>query len=212
MPTTCLIVLRHGETCWNREGRFQGHLDSPLTPAGIEQAHALARRLAGHRFTALYSSDLGRAEATARIIAGATGQVVSIDPRLRERHLGVLQGWLPSEAKKRFPEAYGIFRKGAADQPVPGGESSVERFECVTACFSDLAKRHAGEQIVVVTHGGVLSCLIRFVLGVGLEAPRRFSRPNASWNVFLHEASKWFLHSWGDVSHLPQAGADGGEQ
>src|SRR5262245_4320439 len=129
MPTTRLIVLRHGETCWNREGRFQGHLDSPLTSVGIRQGQALARRLAGYRFSALYSSDLGRAEATARIIAEASGQEVCLDARLRERHLGVLQGQLVSEARQKFPEAYDTFKRGVADKPVPGGESNRERFE-----------------------------------------------------------------------------------
>ncbi|HXJ76547.1 MAG TPA: histidine phosphatase family protein [Candidatus Dormibacteraeota bacterium] len=205
MSATRLIILRHGETTWNREGRFQGHLDSPLTPAGLEQAHALARRLTDCAFTALYSSDLGRAEATARIIAEATGQTVRLDCRLRERNLGVLQGLLLQEAREKFPDAYALFKHGGVDEIVPGGESTRQRCDSIMACVSDLAKRHRGEQIVVVTHGGSLSCLIRYVLGIELDAPRRFSRPNASWNVFVHRAGHWFLETWGDTSHLREA-------
>jgi len=202
MSSTRMIVVRHGETTWNREGRFQGHLDSPLTPEGLEQAQALGRRLAAHPFTALYSSDLGRAEATARIIGKATNQPLRLDHRLRERNLGVLQGLLLHEAREQFPDAYALFRHGGIDEIVPGGESTRQRCEEITGCISDLAERHHGEQIVVVTHGGSLSCLMRYVLGLRLDAPRRFSRPNASWNVFVRLEDNWFLETWGDVSHL----------
>jgi probable phosphoglycerate mutase len=202
MSPTRLIVVRHGETTWNREGRFQGHLDSPLTVEGEEQARALARRLAEYSFTTLYSSDLGRAQTTANIIAKATGQTVRLDPRLRERHLGVLQGLLLPEAREKFPDAYALFKHGGVDDIVPGGESTRQRCETMTDCVHDLGQRHRGERIVVVTHGGSLSCLMRHVLGIGLDAPRRFSRPNASWNVFVHQADNWYLETWGDTSHL----------
>jgi probable phosphoglycerate mutase len=207
MATTRFIVLRHGETTWNRDERYQGHLDSPLTELGLAQAWALAHRLAKVPSTALYSSDLGRAVLTANIIAKTTGHEVRIETRLRERNLGVLQGHRVEDVKESLPDAYRLFKKGTPDQVVPEGESSRARYECVTACFEELAERHPGEQIVVVTHGGVLSCLARFVLGLPLEAPRRFTRPNAGWNRFRCQEGKWFLDTWGDISHLETVSA-----
>ena len=109
MDRTRLIVVRHGQTIWNTEGKFQGHLDSQLTPDGISQARGLARRLQNLRFSALYSSDLGRATETVRIIAAATGHGVVLDARLRERNLGVFQGLRSEEIKAAYPEWPGCF-------------------------------------------------------------------------------------------------------
>ena len=88
---TELTVVRHGETVWNNEGRQQGHLDSPLSPLGLRQAQAIANRLASERFNAIYSSDLGRAWATAERITACHDLEIHTDPRLRERHLGIFQ-------------------------------------------------------------------------------------------------------------------------
>src|SRR5215813_7701204 len=144
MATTPLIVLRHGETVWNLEGRYQGHLDSPLTATGLDQARALAERLTRHPFAALYTSDLGRALDTSRIIAERTGHTLQLDPRLRERHLGVFQGLLRAEIKEKFPEEYGRFKSGDPDHVVPGGMSSRQHSDSVLECLTDLALRHCG--------------------------------------------------------------------
>ena len=202
MAPTRLILLRHGETTWNLEGRYQGHLDSPLTPRGESQALALARRLAGVKFTALYSSDLGRAIRTAGIIAQATGHDVGPDPRLRERHLGIFQGLLKSEIKQKLHDEYRLFKTAGPDHAMPGGESARLAAERNLASLEELAHRHAGETIVVVAHGGTISALLRYTLGIPLGAPRRFERFNASWNVFTWSDGKWRLETWGDVSHL----------
>ena len=204
MATTRFIILRHGETVWNREDRYQGHLDSPLTVAGLAQARALAQRLQGCRFSALYSSDLGRARQTAQLIADQTGHRLQLDPRLRERHLGWFQGLIKAEIRQKFPDEYRLFKSGNPDYVVPGGESGRERFACVLACLEELALRHGGERLVVVTHGGVLGALVRHTLGLPLQAPRRFSRFNGSWNLFSFERGNWFLDTWGDVSHLAE--------
>jgi len=205
MSPTRLILLRHGETTWNVEGRYQGHLDSPLTPRGESQARALARRLASATFTALYSSDLGRASRTAGIIAQATGHEVRPDPRLRERHLGIFQGLHKSEIKQKLADEYRLFKTAGPDHAMPGGESARQSAERSLACLEELAHRHAGEIIAVVAHGGTISVLLRHTLGIPLETPRRFGRFNASWNVFTWHDEKWRLETWGDVSHLSDA-------
>lgn len=203
MTRTRVILLRHGETTWNLEGRYQGQLDSPLTPSGLAQARALAQRLAAVAFTALYSSDSGRALQTAACIAQSTGRQVRTDPRLRERHLGIFQNHLKTDLKRKFPADFRCFKSGGADEVIPQGESARQAADRSNGCLEELARRHGAETIVVVAHGGTLSALLRHTLGIPLDAPRGFERPNASWNVFGFDGGRWFLHTWGDVSHLP---------
>jgi len=202
MERTRLIVVRHGQTVWNSEGRFQGHLDSELTPDGIIQAQGLARRLQTHRFSALYSSDLGRAAETARIIAAATGHTLVTDARLRERNLGVFQGLRSEEIRAAYPEAHELYRGRDPDYVVPGGESLRQQVERNVACFEELAHKHSGDAVVIVTHGGVLSGFFRHVLSIPLTAPRRFDFRNCGLNVFTYREGFWTLSTWGDVSHL----------
>ena len=208
MTPTRIILLRHGETAWNLEGRYQGHLDSPLTPRGESQARALARRLAGVEFAALYSSDLGRASRTAVVISQSTNHEVRPDPRLRERHLGIFQGLLKSEIKQKLAGEYRLFKTAGPDHAMPDGESPRQSAERSLACLEELARQHPGETIVVVAHGGTISALLRHTLGIPLGTPRRFERFNASWNVFTWDDGKWRLETWGDVSHLSLAGCD----
>ena len=157
MPITRLIVLRHGETQWNAESRYQGQLDSPLTETGHAQATALAERMAREIVTALYSSDLGRARQTAEAIAARTRHAIIAHAGLRERHLGLFQGHIIRQAKDRWPEEYRQLRSGVADYEPAGGESQRALSVRIVTAFTEIAARHPGETLGVVTHGGVLS-------------------------------------------------------
>ena len=207
MEPTYVMVVRHGETEWNTEGRRQGHLDSTLTAKGRAQAEALAQRFTPESCDAIYSSDLGRAYETARTIAEKTGHEVVPDARLRERNLGIFQGLDGDEIRARYPTEYEQHRNGGADHAVPEGESFREQTERNMLCLEELAKRHAGEVIMVVTHGGVLSALFRHTLDISLDAPRRFSFKNASVNLFKFQDGVWGLETWGDITHLQRVGA-----
>lgn len=121
MTATQFILVRHGETTWNREGRIQGHLDSPLNPEGIAQAKTLAERLRVESIDVLISSDLGRARKTAQYIAIRTGNTVHVDARLRERHYGIFQGMTRSEAKSVYPDVYAQFQDETVACAIPGG-------------------------------------------------------------------------------------------
>jgi len=202
MEPTRLIIVRHGETQWNIEGRRQGHLDSPLTAQGRAQAEALARRFTTGSCSAVYSSDLGRAYDTARAIAENTGHQVVSDHRLRERHLGIFQGLDGDEIRDRYEDEYEKHKAGGADYAVPGGESFNDQVSRNLHCLEELAERHAGNAIIVVTHGGVLSALFRHTLSISLDAPRRFAFKNASVNLFKYQDKVWGLETWGDISHL----------
>jgi probable phosphoglycerate mutase len=211
MQRTQLIIVRHGETEWNIRGIRQGHLDSVLTEKGVAQAKALAQRLARENFTALYCSDLGRAVQTAKEIAALTGHEIETDPRLRERHLGIFQGLSGEEIKAKHPEEYKLHRTLGPNYVIPGGESVRQQVERNVSFLNELAARHQGEQVVVVTHGGVVSGFFRHTLSIPLEAPRRFEFVNAGLNVFVNEEGDWFLLTWGDVSHLAPGAASEGD-
>ena len=202
---TFVIAIRHGETEWNSQGRFQGHLNSELNRAGLAQAQALAERLAAERFDLLLSSDLGRAQETARAIARRSGHAIALEPRLRERRLGIFQGLTEAEARERHPEEYGRFRGRDPDYVIPGGESARQFFERSVACFTELAERHAGATLAVVTHGGVLAMLYRAARALPLDAPRDFPLHNTGINRFRRSRGAWQLQSWGDVAHLERA-------
>jgi 2,3-bisphosphoglycerate-dependent phosphoglycerate mutase len=211
MERTQVIIVRHGETEWNLKLIRQGHLDSPLTERGLAQAKALAERLMRERFTALYCSDLGRAFQTAHLIANETGHAIITDPRLRERHLGIFQGLSGDEIQRRFPAEYKLHRTVGPTYVIPGGESVEQQVARNIACLTEVAGKHAGETVVVVTHGGVLSGLFRHTFSIPFTAPRRFDFTNAGLNVFNYQDGNWFLQTWGDVSHLAPDGRSDGE-
>jgi len=209
---TQVIIVRHGETLWNIKGIRQGHLDSPLTESGRMQANALGERLKRENFGALYSSDLGRAVETAQRIAVLTGHSVLTDPRLRERHLGIFQGLTADEMKQKYPEEYQLNRSRSPNYVIPRGESIVQQVARNIAYLSEIAEKHAGETIVVVTHGGVLSGLFRHTFSIPFSAPRRFEFVNAGLNTFIYQSGAWFLQTWGDVSHLEAGALSNGDE
>jgi probable phosphoglycerate mutase len=204
MSDTVLTLVRHGETEWNAAGRIQGHLDIPLSDTGLTQAAALGRRLGGEAFDAILSSDLERALQTARPIVRHSGQTILSDPRLRERHLGVLQGLTGEEAAIRQPHAWGAFKARIPEAALEGGETFGEFSRRVVGLIEELLRTHTGSGLLLVTHGGVLDAAYRHATGMPLNAPRDFPIFNASVNVLRHRDNLWTVESWGDVSHLPR--------
>jgi len=204
---TDFIVVRHGETAWNAEGRIQGHLDSPLNEEGLAQALLLSERLAQERFSHLYSSDLGRALQTAQPIADRSGQRVIPDAGLRERHLGLFQGLTGAECKEMHALEYARFQSRDPELPVPGGESVGQVYRRVRNVFTRLASQHLGERVVAVTHGGVLNALYRLATGMPLDTPRDFPIFNAGLNVVRCTDGRWSVERWGDISHLTRDAA-----
>ncbi len=202
---TNLIAIRHGETAWNTQSRFQGHLNSALNAAGLAQADALGEYLARERFDLLLSSDLGRALQTASAIAMRSGHDIVVEPRLRERHMGIFQGLTPDEVQARYPDDYTRFRSRDPDYIIPEGESVGQLFQRSVACFTELATRHAGLTLAVVTHGGVLAMLYRHARSMPLQAPRDFPLHNTGVNRFRHRLGVWQMQSWGELGHLDLA-------
>jgi len=204
MSETLLTLVRHGETEWNAVGRIQGHLDIPLSDIGLAQAAAIGRRLGGEAFDAILSSDLERALQTTRPISRHSEQTIVRDVRLRERHLGVLQGLTGEEAAMHQPQAWQAFKARHPDAPLEGGETLAEFSRRVVGLIEHLLMTYTGSRLLLVTHGGVIDAAYRHVTGMPLNVPRDFPIYNASVNVMRHRDSIWTIESWGDVSHLPQ--------
>jgi probable phosphoglycerate mutase len=204
--TTELIVVRHGETSWNRQLRLQGQADSELSPLGLEQARALAERLAGEPFTVVVSSDLVRAGKTAQAIADRAGRTLRLDPGLRERHFGIFQGHTWDEIRSLYPADHEAYRRDPDFAPPGGGEAARDQNARVLRAFARIVSERTGERIVVVTHGGPLQDVFKHAVGLDFQSPRRFSLPNAALNVFTVTDGHYRLELWGDTRHL--AGLD----
>ncbi len=203
---TRVIVVRHGQTEWNVEARIQGQGDSKLTAEGRAQARAIAARLAAQPFDVLVSSDLGRAAETARAIAERCGKPIVLDARLRERHFGVGEGMTYEEVDSAYPGAFARIRNVDPDFVIPGGESRRQLHERVVSAMDSIARTHDGKTIVVVTHGGVLATFFRHVHAIPLDVAHPIAITNASYNVLIHDGSRWSVETWSDNAHL-----EGGE-
>ena len=177
-----LYIVRHGETMHNLENRIQGHTDSPLTLLGIRQAEAAASRLASEKFDAIYSSDLGRAKATAEIIASYHKLPVRTTELLREANLGVSQGLTRDEFAQRYPEAYRLWREDSVKNRPPGAETLEQVIERCGKFIEQVAIDHVdGENIVVIGHGGS----VRGLVCAAFDLPVRFYRSIYTSNTGL---------------------------
>jgi probable phosphoglycerate mutase len=183
---------------------MQGQTDTQLSETGRAQAAAVAARLASGGFTALYSSDLSRALDTARAVSQASGKPVVTDARLRERVFGIFEGLTREEIAARYPAELARFFTRDPDYVVPGGESMRAFHARCLGCLVDLAGRHPGQEVVVVTHGLVLDAVYRAAHGLAPESERPVPLINASLNVFVRSGSDWRMEVWGDIGHLDE--------
>jgi broad specificity phosphatase PhoE len=154
-----LLLIRHAESSWNALGRWQGWSDPGLSSRGREQAHQLARELAGAGIEAVVASDLRRARETAAIVAVALGLELAVDARLRERDLGSWSGLTTPEIAGRWPEALAQLRARDPELRPGGGESTREVQARLRSFLADLAARSGLQRVALVTHGGVIRAL-----------------------------------------------------
>ena len=205
MPVaTRICIIRHGETDWNVDRRIQGHTDIPLNETGRAQALAMAFNAAHQRFHAIYSSDLARAQETARVLASREDQQVKLLPQLRERHYGIFQGLTAEEGAALHPAAHAHYVARDPDYDFGGGESLRRFAERVSEAIAWLVRHHGGQTIAAVSHSGVLDVVYRRATGRPLSAPRDFAIPNCALNWFHFDGRGWHLEAWGDRHHLHQ--------
>jgi broad specificity phosphatase PhoE len=164
---TLVYLVRHGLTDWNQERRFQGHLDVPLNEVGVEQAKAVAQWLGRQpvSFSALYASDLSRAMQTATAIGEALGLMPICHRELREIYCGTWQGLSIHEVEAKYPEEVARWRDDETSHPFPGGESLTQLQARVFSCYRNILDKHAGDAVVIVSHGAALGVLICAALG-----------------------------------------------
>jgi broad specificity phosphatase PhoE len=168
---TELLLVRHGETAWNAEQRFQGHADPPLNDVGREQARALADELAAEQLDAIYTSDLRRASETAEIVAARLGIEVIRRRELREIDVGDWQGLTWEEIEEQYPD--GRSRWEEHGHGWEGGETYEQLRERVVAALWEIAASHPGGRVLVVGHGGTIRSVRAHVEGRSVAESRR---------------------------------------
>lgn len=158
---TTLLLVRHGETDWNAEGRLQGHTDRPLSDYGRRQARRLAEELEGEELEAIYSSDLARAHETAEIVGERLGLPVALEPDLREKDWGTWEGLNAVER----------------DRVEFVGESTEAHQERMLQTLRRIAERHPGDgRVLVVTHGGSMRRVQTAAMGMALPVVENCGR------------------------------------
>jgi broad specificity phosphatase PhoE len=205
-----LLLVRHGESTWNRVHRIQGQLDPPLSEEGRRQATQLGRRLAGHKFSAFYSSDLGRAMETAGLIGEAVGVTPTPMAEVREIYLGEWEGLHNHELEARFPQAWASWSEEPNWDLVPGGEGSAPFEARVAAAIDSIFERHPEGDVLVVTHGGVIQIALHHVVGRPGRGIFPFRIQNASLSVIEKRGGRLVVSGVNDIGHL-EVGSGGGE-
>jgi len=181
---TTLYLIRHGETPWNVEGRYQGQLDPPLNQNGRRQAQATAAQLAPLGFEAIYSSDLARAKQTAQVLANEIGLSLQLDPRLREINQGEWQGVLIGDIRARWPQDISGWENNPWQHHPPGGESLQQVQTRLFTAIDDIVTRHPQGQVAIFSHKLPIALLkIRYQ---GCPAHKIWSLlpANGAWEIF----------------------------
>ncbi|HDR2160647.1 TPA: 2,3-diphosphoglycerate-dependent phosphoglycerate mutase GpmB [Enterobacter cancerogenus] len=208
-----VYLVRHGETQWNAERRIQGQSDSPLTDKGIQQARQVADRAKTLGITHVISSDLGRTQQTARIIADACGCDVTLEPRLRELDMGILEKRHIDSLTETEEGWRRTLVNGTEDGRIPDGESMQELSVRMHAALAECLKLPAGSRPLLVSHGIALGCLVSTILGLPAYAERRLRLRNCSISRIDYQESQWLASGWvvemaGDISHLDAPALD----
>jgi probable phosphoglycerate mutase len=170
MLSTHVVIIRHGQSQGNAEGRFGGHTDTPLSPRGRRQAQATAKALASEKFAAIYSSDLPRAIETATPLARLTRAPLETTEALRERSVGVMEGLTFEEAAEQHPEQYQALLRRDFEHVLLGGESYRQTLDRASRKLDEAIEQHKGGRIAIFAHTGTICILILHLMGA-LDAP-----------------------------------------
>ena len=185
--TTQLVLIRHGQTQWNRVGRWQGQANPLLSMLGRRQARRAGKELLGARLEHLYSSDLHRALETAQIIGAALGLAVIPDPRLREINLGRWQGMLSVDIETQYPDEFRRWHTSPLTMRPPDGEDIHTLAARVLEAISEIALRHPGQRIGVVAHELPIAVVLAHVRGVDLAHLRALIPATGTWQEVTWE-------------------------
>ena len=200
---TTIIMVRHGQTEWNRVERFRGRADVPLNETGLEQARATGERVAASwRPVAVYSSPLSRAVKTAEAIASHFNLPVQVHPNLIDIHYGQWQGLTPEEVRERWPDALAMWYEAPHQAQIPEGETLNELRTRAMAVVHELSARHPSQTIVIVGHTVINRIILLGILGLGNERFWRIKQDTCAINVFEAEDGVFTLVSLNDTCHI----------
>ena len=200
-----IVLVRHGVTDWNRQGRFQGHLDPPLADDGRLEAELLAARLERDellRPTRIVSSTLARALQTAEAIGARVGVAVEPDARLIEIGQGEWEGRTHADLAVSDADRYAAWRRDAGIRQPPGGESIESATQRVRDLLGEIDRPDGRWPLCVVSHGGTLRIMARVLMRTSTSAPWSLDVDNASMSVCSAVDDRWRLDRWNDTFHL----------
>jgi broad specificity phosphatase PhoE len=204
--TTQILLVRHGQTAWNREERVRGRSDVPLDETGRWQAQVTARYVAARwPLAAIYASPMGRAMDTAQAIADAQGLTVQPHPGLLDLHFGEWEGLALTEVKARYPDMLHAWFTAPQSVRFPGGEGLDEVRQRSSAALAELAARHEGTTIGLVAHTVVNRVLLCAVLGLGNDHFWHLGQDTCAVNLIEWDGQRYTLALLNDTSHMWRA-------
>jgi probable phosphoglycerate mutase len=202
---TQLILVRHGQTEWNRVERFRGRADVPLNETGLAQAAATAQRVAQEwKPAAVYSSPLSRAVKTAEAIATNLGLAVQVLDGLADIDYGEWQGLTNEEVRQRWPEQWELWYRHPEIVSIPGGETLADLRSRAMTTVAGVAAQHLGQTVVLVGHTVINRVILLGVLGLGNDRFWHLQQDTCAINVIEAQAGDYVLVSMNDTCHLRQ--------
>ena len=203
---TRLYLIRHGETLWNRAGKYQGWTNISLSEEGVEQAKLLGKRFQYLPLDRIYVSPLDRALATAQEIANVKGIPITINEYFKEINFGEWEGYTIPELTEKFGKPYIDFFKNPFEHPMPGEGSFQNVGKRAMAGYEEIMKNHKGEKIAIVSHGGLLRVLLVELLGLDFNIYQSMWLTNTSITVVdIYEDGRKYLMTLNDKAHLEMA-------
>ena len=199
---TKVILVRHGETLWNLEMKYQGHCDVALTEKGVAQAMLAAQRLADENISAVYASDLSRALKTAECIGAQHNLPVVAIPELREINFGEWEGLTYEGINNQWSDTMANLFTHPDDVQIPGGETFRAVKERATLALTKLVEKHPNQTIVIVSHGGTIRTLLCSVLNIHLNHLWNIKQDNTAINILEYYDEQVMVSLVNDVHHL----------
>lgn len=200
-----LFIVRHGETMWNLEGRTQGHGNSELTDLGKRQARALGKKLRKKGINLIYSSDLKRANDTAKIIGHTLGiEEVHVDEGLKEMCFGEWEGKTIDHIKENYEEVYKLWRSNPDKALLPGGEKLEDVQERLMDSLKNINESHEDKNILIVSHGISVKIILLTLLNSSLANLYGIRQDNTALNIVEMRSYGPVVCSMNDISHLEE--------
>jgi len=207
IPQTKIVLIRHGQTAWNKEEIFRGRADVPLDEVGLRQAQALADALRTEPISGVFTSPLTRAVQTATAVAESHGLVPVLVPGFTDIDFGAWEGLAHEVVRERFPELYATWQAQPEDVTFPGGENLDAVCQRASAALTELVQQSPGQTIALVAHRVVNKVLICHILGLPNSHFWQIRQDTAAINRFHITRSSYIVDCLNDTCHLGQLDA-----